>query len=171
MRTKPTCSIGVALALGAGACSSSATVVDTPPGVTQVAHVGATLDLTTQSGSHIGVTLVQVADPAHGVDGASPGSGRRFVATVFRVLNAVQPVSGNLNAEVRLVGSDSNDHAPTSSPLVECAGDLTGHFQLAPGGSATGCAAFEVSRSVRVEKVHFFPAARSANNYGEWLVP
>lgn len=93
------------------------------------------------------------------------------MATVFRILNAAQAVSGNPHADARVVGSDGQDYLPTGNTVVECSGDLTGHFQLAPGASATECSAFEVPRSVRAEKVDYLPSAGTANDYGEWLVP
>jgi hypothetical protein len=163
----------VALAGMAAGCSSSTTVVDHPTGSGSgtVAHVGDTLDLQTLSGKHFTMTLTRVVDPAHGTNGAKAPSGKRFVAVQFRVTNTSnQSISAQGNADATVVGSNSKTFLPDQQSLKECAGRTT-QFHLAPGNSANTCIAFVMRKSVNVAQVQFYPAAGSANRYGQWLVP
>jgi hypothetical protein len=164
----------LALAGLAAGCSSSTTVVNHPSGASSgaLAHVGATLQLESTSGRHFQITLTQVADPAHSTGHTSGTSNKRFVATVFRVTNTSgQTLSGDGNFDANLVGSDGQAYLPDhNQKLTECGADKT-QYQLAAGKTATSCVAFQVRTSITIAKVQFFPAAASAKDYGEWLVP
>jgi len=166
--------VGCAALVGmAAGCSSSTTVVDHPTGSSSgaVAHVGDTLDLQSQSGKHFSMTLTQIVDRAHGTNGATAPSGKRFVAVKFKVTNTSnQSVSAQGNTDATVVGSNSKTFLPDQQTLKECAGDTT-QFHLAPGNSTNTCIAFVMRKSVNVAVVQFYPAAGSAKAYGQWLVP
>jgi hypothetical protein len=157
----------------AAGCSSSATVVNHANGATSgaAAHVGATLDLKTQSGRGFTITLKQVVDPATATNSKSPPSGKRFIATVFGVSNTSgQTLSTDGDLDANLVGSNGTSYLPDHRSLSECASH-TPRVQLAGGKSGTSCESFQVPSSVKITKVQFYPAAGSASDYGEWLVP
>jgi uncharacterized protein DUF4352 len=163
----------VALAGMAAGCSSSTTVVDHPTGSSSgaVAHVGDTLDLQSASGKHFSMTLTQIVDPAHGTNGATAPSGKRFVAIKFKVTNTSnQSISAQGNTDASVVGSNSKTFLPDQQSLRECAGYTT-QFHLAPGNSTNTCIAFVMRKSVKVAVVQFYPAAGTATNYGQWLAP
>ena len=136
-----------------------------------LAHVGATLDLQSQSGRHFQITLTQVVDPAHSTGHTSAKSNKRFVATMFRVTNTSgQALSGDGTFDANLVGSDGQTYLPDHQSLTDCAGETT-QYHIAAGKSATSCVPYQVRKSVTIAKVQFFPAAGSAKDYGEWVVP
>jgi hypothetical protein len=157
------------LAIG---CSTSQTVVNHPSGSSSgVAHTGDTLTLQNPSGRHFDITLTQVVDPAQGVGKTKPKSGKRFVAAIFKLSNsqgAGFTVNSNLDADV--VGSNGQVYLPNHASLTQCEKDAV-QFQMASGQSPTTCVAFQLKSSISVSKVQFYPAAGSANDYGEWLVP
>lgn len=161
------------LAAVAAGCSTPATLVNHPTGAsgTTVAHVGDTLDLLTASGHHFSITEKQLVDPAHGTGHTAPSHGRRFLAALFQVTNAsTQTVAGDGNADANLVGKNGNIYLPALVSLSEC-GKSTSQYQLGAGKSTTICVAFEVSKTVGIASVQFYPAAGAASRYGEWLVP
>jgi hypothetical protein len=163
----------LALAGLAAGCSSSTTVVDHPAGSTSgaLAHVGDTLDLQSQSGKPFQMTLTQVADPAHGTNKTTAPSGKRFVAVVFRVTNtSSQSISADGNTDTNLVGSNGRTFLAYHQNLTECRNDTT-QFQLSAGKSTNACVAFLARKSVKIVQVQFYPAAGSAKDYGQWLVP
>jgi hypothetical protein len=163
----------VALAGLAAGCSSSTTVVDHPAGASSgtLAHVGDTLDLQSQSGKSFQLTLTQVVDPAHGTAKASAPSGKRFVAVVFRVNNTSgQSLSADGNTDANIVGNNDKTYLPFHQSLVECGNDTT-LFNLSAGKSTNVCVAFVMRKSVKVSQVQFYPAAGSAKDFGQWLVP
>ncbi len=156
------------LAIG---CSTSQTVVNHPSGSSSVAHTGDTLTLQNPSGRHFDITLTQVVDPAQGVGKTSPKSGKRFVAALFKLSGSQGPgftVNSNLDADV--VGSNGQIYLPSHASLTQCEKDSI-QFQLSSGQSVSTCVAFQLKTAVSVAKVQFYPAAGSANDYGEWLVP
>jgi hypothetical protein len=155
----------------AAGCSSSTTVVDHPAGSTSLAHVGDTLDLQSQSGKSFQMTLTQVVDPAHGTNKTSAPSAKRFIAVVFRVTNTSSgSISADGNIDTNLIGSNAKIFLPDHQALTECGNDTT-QFQLAPGKSTNACVAFVARKSVSITQVQFYPAAGSAKDYGQWLVP
>jgi len=161
------------LALGvlAVGCSSSQTLINHASGSTAVAHTGDTLTLQNPSGRHFDITLTQIVDPAQGVGKTVPKTGKRFVAVVFQLGNSQGPsftVNSNLDAD--LVGSNGQTYLPSHVSLRQCEKD-TIQFQLSSGQTANSCVAFQVKKSITATKVQFYPAAASANDYGEWLVP
>jgi len=162
------------LALGvlAVGCSSSQTLINHPSGSSSgVAHVGDTLTLQNPSGRHFDITLGQVVDPAQGVGKVTAKTGKRFVAVVFRLGNSSGPTfTVNSNLDANLVGSNGQTYLPSHVSLTQCEKD-TIQFQLSSGQTANSCVAFQVKKAVTVSKVQFYPAAASANDYGEWLVP
>ena len=163
----------LALAGMAAGCSSSTTVVDHPAGASSgaLAHVGDTLDLQSQSGKSFQMTLTQVVDPAHGTNKATAPSSKRFVAVVFHVTNTSSgSISADGNTDTNLVGSNGKTFLPDHQALSECGNDTT-QFQLGPGKSTNACVAFVMRKSVKVSQVQFYPAAGSAKDYGQWLVP
>jgi len=157
----------------AAGCSSSATLVNHPVGASggAVAHVGDTLDLKTQAGRDFHISLSKLADPAQAVNQGSPANGKRFIAAQFDITNTSgQTISINGDLDANIIGSDGNVYTPTHHALTEC-GSNTVKVQLAGGKSGTGCVAFEVKTTVKVSQVQFYPAAGTASDYGEWLVP
>ncbi len=156
----------------AAGCSSSASLVNHAVGSSGgVAHVGDALDLKNQAGRDFHITLAKVADPAQTVNQNAPASGKRFIAAVFNVDNiSSQTLSTDGDLDANIIGSDGNTYTPTHNALSEC-GSNTVKVQLAAGKSGTSCVSFEIKTSVQVSKVQFYPAAGSASDYGEWLVP
>jgi hypothetical protein len=154
----------------AAGCSSSATVVSQAVGG-GVAHVGATLELQTQSGKGFHITLTKVVDPAQSTNNASPPKGKRFIATLFTITNTSgQTVSTDGDLDANLVGSNGNTYLPTHRALSACSSH-TAKLQLAAGKSGVTCESYQVETSVHVTQVQFYPAAGSAKDYGQWLVP
>jgi hypothetical protein len=157
----------------AAGCSGSASLVNHPVGASGggAAHVGDTLDLQTQAGRHFHISATKVVDPAQGLNQTTPKQGKRFVATLFTITNtSSQTLSTDGNLDANLVGSNGQIYSPAHTALSECAGHTT-KVQLAGGKSGTSCVAFEVNSGVKVATVQFYPAAGSASDYGEWLVP
>ena len=156
----------------AAGCSSSATLVNQAVGSSSgAAHVGGTLDLKNQAGRDFHITLAKVADPAQAVNQNAPASGKRFIAAIFNVDNiSSQALSINGALDANIIGSDGNTYTPTHNALSDCGSD-TVKVQLAAGKSGASCVSFEIKTSVNVAKVQFYPAAGSASDYGEWLVP
>jgi hypothetical protein len=155
----------------AAGCSSSATLVNHPVGSSGVAHVGAALDLKNQAGRDFHITLSKVADPAQTVNQNAPANGKRFIAVIFDVDNiSSQTLSADGDLDANIIGSDGNVYTPTHNALSECGSD-TVKVQLAAGKSGSSCVSFEIKSTVNVSKVQFYPAAGSASDYGEWLVP
>jgi hypothetical protein len=154
----------------AAGCSSSATVVNHATGG-GLAHVGTTLVLNTQAGRKFDISVKQVADPAQRTDQKSAPSGKRFVAALFDVTNTGGgTLSTDAGLDANLVGSNGNIYLPTHQTLSEC-GSSTAKVALGAGKSGTTCVGFQVPSSVKITKVQFYPAAGSASDYGEWLVP
>lgn len=155
----------------AAACSSSTSGrVNQPSGSSSLAHVGDTLDLTTAAGRPFQLAVTQVVDPARG-SGSSPSAGRRYVAVLLQFTNtSSHELSGNSNADTNLVGGNGQTYVPAHVTLREC-GNSSVEYQLSQGKTVTDCVAFEIKKSVHVTKVQFFPAAGTAADYGEWLVP
>jgi hypothetical protein len=159
------------VALVSGCSSSNGTLINHPSGSSGVAHVGDTLDLTTLSGKHFAATLTQVIDPATGKK-VSAGSGKRFVATVFRITNSSgSSLQQNLGADVLVFDSSGNQYVHFHADLSDCSGATAAQLTVGVGQSATACAAFKLRNSVKVAKVQFIPTAGAANDYGEWIVP
>ncbi len=157
----------------AAGCSSGATLVNHAVGSSggAVAHVGDTLDLKNQAARDFHITLAKVADPAQAVNGGSPASNKRFIAALFDVTNtSSQTLSTDGDLDANIIGSDGNVYTPTHHALSQC-GSSTVKVQLAAGKSGTSCVAFQIKTSVKVSQVQFYPAAGSASDYGEWLVP
>jgi hypothetical protein len=154
----------------AAGCSSSSTVVDQASGG-GLAHVGTTLTLKTLAGRQFQIAVKQVADPSQRTDGKSAPSGKRYIATLFQVTNSgSQTLSTDAGLDANLVGSNGTTYNPTHQTLSQCGGS-TAKVSLGSGKSATTCVAFQVPSSVKVTQVQFYPAAGSASDYGQWLVP
>jgi len=153
----------------AAGCSSSATLVDHTAGGA-VAHVGDTLDLKTAAGNPFQMTLTQVTTDAHATSG-SAGKNKRFIAVMFQVTDtASQAIAGDSNADANLLAADGQAYLPDHTQLREC-GSTTTQYHVAPGKTSHSCVAFRVRTSVKITQVQFFPAAGSASDYGQWLVP
>jgi len=153
----------------ASGCSSSATVVDNATGG-GLAHVGATLDLKTLAGKTFQIALTQVVDPAQRSDGKPAPSGKRYIATLFKVTATSGTLSTDAGLDANLVGSNGNTYLPAHVVLSQCAGHAA-KVSLSSGKSGTTCVAYQVASSVKITQVQFFPAAGSASDYGQWLVP
>lgn len=164
----------LALAGLVAGCSTSVSVINHPTGAGSgsTAHVGDTLQLqTAASGKHFDVTLTQLVDPAQTTGRSSAQSGKRFIAALFRIDNTSdQTLSGDGNQDANLVGSNGQIYLPDHQTLSQCGSDTT-QYQLSSGHSSTSCVAFQVSTSVHIDKVQYYPGAGSAKAYGEWLVP
>jgi hypothetical protein len=155
----------------AAGCSSSSTVVNHAASGGGVAHVGATLQLKTQAGRNFNITLTQIADPATSTNQSSPPKGKRFIAAVFHISNTSgQTLTTDGDLDANLVGNNGQIYLPNHRSLSECSSH-TPKVQLASGKSGTSCESFQVATSIKIAKVQFYPAAGSASDYGEWLVP
>ncbi len=157
----------------AAGCSSSASVVNHAVGSSGggLAHVGATLDLQTQAGHHFHISLTKVVDPAQSTNQSAPPKNKRFIAALFDLTNtSSQTLSINGDLDANLVGSDGQTYLPDHHALSDCTSH-TARVSLAGGKSGTSCESFQVPVAVSISKVQFYPAAGSASDYGEWLVP
>jgi hypothetical protein len=160
----------LALVVLAAGCSSSDTVVSQAVGG-GVAHVGATLDLKTQSGRSFHITLNKVVDPAQATNNTSPPKGKRYIATLFTITNTSgQTIATNGDLDANLVGSNGNTYLPAHKALSACA-NATAKVQLAVGKTGVTCQSYQVDKSVSITQVQFYPAAGAAKDYGQWLVP
>ena len=172
MRKRSGALLGAALAVVGAGCATTLTTVNKPPGSSQVAHVGDSLDLVTASGKHLTVTLTKVVDPARGGAHVTLPHGRRFVALLLRITNtSQQDLQGDSAANSTLVDSSGRDYVPASVSLVECNNQPSGHFNVSAGNSINMCEPFEVHNSATVTKYQFYPTAGGASDFGEWLVP
>ena len=162
------------LAVLTASCSSSQTEINKPTGAAAgtVAHLGDTLDLHTAAGRTFSITLVRVIDPAQGAGHNTPAAGKRYVAIVFHVSDtSSHSLSAVPRADVNVIGATGHMYSPAGVTLSSCTAFNNGQIHLAPGKSATGCVSFQFRTAVRVAKVQFYPAAGTANDFGEWLVP
>jgi hypothetical protein len=180
----------VALALGLTACGGTLTAQSKPPvnhvqGNTTAPpvvvtttttppalHVGQHADFTDASGMGLQVTMAQVIDPASGADQyEAPTSGDRFVAVQVRLKNTgTTSYSADVNSQVSLIGSDSQQYSPSFEQIKSCTNFNFGNYTLSPGDSLTGCVAFQVPRRVTIPSVKFIPSPGSTG-IGTWGNP
>ena len=135
--------------------------------------VGDTFTITHSDGTEYKITLVRIIDPAHPENefGAAP-SGKRLVATEFKVTAIKGTIDENSNNDTTLQGSNGQIYNPSiTSQLAEGTNFDYGSVKLAAGGSATGIAPFEIPDQVKVTAVRWKPQAGFSNNTVTWNVP
>jgi len=130
--------------------------ISSAPASTAAGSVGSTIDFTTTSGGQLSVTLVKVVDPAI-VDQYQPAvsAGDVYVGIKFKIVN-----SGSTSAQLdqgpitALTDSSGQSYSWSIATLADCPslGNL-GLALLPPGGSTTGCVAFEVPTGDQLSNV------------------
>ncbi|HET9874813.1 MAG TPA: hypothetical protein VFQ37_03510 [Mycobacterium sp.] len=168
-----------AVAVVAAACSSQtskdsesapATSETTSTASKPAAHVGDTLDLARVDGTKIGVTVMQVINPATVAKGAGD-PGKTYLATKLKLADTgTVPIEGDVNVNVALVGSDNQIYIPDLNDVTECTNFESGEFHLEAGESTTGCVVFALPHGVTPTKVKYTPSAGFSPDFGEWQV-
>ncbi|MEO8816431.1 MAG: hypothetical protein ABI307_14965 [Mycobacterium sp.] len=135
-----------------------------------IGRLGDTLDLTRADGSRVGVTLVQIINPASIAHG--PGEpGKAYVATKMTIKDpGTATIEGDVNVNVSVVGSNDQSYTPDLNNVTECTNFESGAFRLDPGESVTGCVVFALPPGVTPARVKYVPSAGFADDFGEWLV-
>lgn len=145
----------------------------TPP---PASHVSGTLHLIGEPDTALAITLVQIIDPATGVDGPPTDAighpKGNYVAAMVTITNTGKyAFEDDANNDAELVGSNHQDYTPALSPVTECTNFDNGAYRLEPGESVTGCVAFAMPPGVHPIEFKFAPASGFAGNFGEWLIP
>lgn len=183
--------IATTVILALTACSSGATVTDTPkaaptpaakatpkaatsktPATPKVAKVGDTIALTgTEDGSKLDVTLVKVADPAKPRDEFfAPEDGNRWIGVQFRLLNTgTVAYSDSPGNGVQIADSQGQQFTSTFADIT--AGPSMGSsVTLKPGAKALGWIVFEVPKASKGAVVQFAMDSGFADQTGEWAL-
>lgn len=180
-----------AVAVALPACSSKTTEVNQPASPSAqkpagapnsattpspAAHVGATLNLTGESGP-LAVTLTKIINPATGKDGpptddSGNPNGSTYVAAMLTVNNTSNKArKDDANNDSVIVGSNNQDYTPSVFSVTECTNFNEGQYQLGPGESVNGCVVFVMPPGVTPAKFKYTPSSGFANSFGEWLIP
>jgi hypothetical protein len=119
--------------------------------------IGDGFSMQDESGDKIDVTLVQVIDPAqpdNDFDAASAGD--RLVGIEIAVKNVgASNYSDDMNSDVTVIGSDSQDQSQAFTSLAGCTNFDSGAVNLPPQQSVTGCVAFSVPTNISISKIEF----------------
>jgi hypothetical protein len=170
----------LALTLLVVSCSTESSTAGKPtaspstqksPAPKPVAHVGDTIDLMRIGDQKIGVTLLQVINPATVPNGwGDPG--KTYIATNLTIENAATTtIIGNSNSNVSVIGSDDQTYQPDYATVTECQDFVYGWFLIPAGKSLTGCVVFAVPPGVTPVKVKYTPSSVVSHDVGEWLNP
>ncbi|UQX13415.1 DUF4352 domain-containing protein [Candidatus Mycobacterium methanotrophicum] len=141
-----------------------------------VAHVGATLNLTGESGP-LAATLSQIINPATGTDGPPTddngnANGSTYIAAMLTINNtSTSARKDDADNDAVLIGSDNQSYTPDFHSVTECTDFSNGEYQLGPGESANGCVVFVVPPGITPAKFKYTPSSGFGNSFGEWLIP
>jgi len=118
--------------------------------------VGTPFTDTDSSGNVMGVTLVQIIDPAPGANEfATPNNGSRFVGAKFKITGQSGTFSDDANNDAVIVGSDGQSYTADFDDIAGCTNFNGGDFTVTPGASSTGCVTFQVPQNVKVASVEW----------------
>lgn len=160
----------------AGAAPSTAATTTTLPEPTTTTttaptaqHVGGAFSITTTGGA-ANITLVAVTDPAPASDSfETPKAGNRFVGTKVTLTGVTGTLTGDINNDVDIIGSDDQTYSPSFDDIAGCTNFSHGSFSVAAGATSTGCVTFEVPKTVGVKAVQLSLIGGGAA--ADWLVP
>jgi hypothetical protein len=157
----------------ASSASASTGTTNSQTTAKPLAHVGASLRLSDETGKTFSVTLSKIMDPAQpGDQFTTPDNGKRFVAVVLVINdNGQQAIDEGANNDVSVIGSDNQTYNADFNNVAGCTNFNEGQVKLGAGESATGCVVFQLPSGVSVAKVQFSPSSGFSNQFGEWLVP
>lgn len=104
------------------------------------------------------VSLEKLIDPAYAASPASPAPHYRFVGVDFTVRDlGPSPLLDDIDSDASLRGTDHRTYTPVYQAIQGCPGFDSGTYQLSSGGTATGCATFQLPAGVKVAMVVFTP--------------
>lgn len=141
------------------------------PSITvQPGYRGDTLNLDRIGGGRVGVTLVQVINPATVAFGFGDAA-KTYVAAEVAIKNlGTTTITGDANNNVALIGSDDHTYRADLATVTECKNFVLGQFVLPPQVSATGCVVFGLPGGVSPAKVRYHPSSGISLDVGEWII-
>jgi len=160
-----------------GAQSSTGAQSATTTAQPSVAHVGATLNLTGQTGAALAITLTNIVNPATGTDGpptddSGNPNGSTYVAAMLTIQNTGNDArSDDVNNDAALIGSNNQTYTPDFHSVTGCTNFDNGTYHLGPSESASGCVVFVMPPGVTPTKLKYTPSSGFASDFGEWLIP
>jgi hypothetical protein len=132
--------------------------------------VGTTYTVTNSDGTSYDVTLQKVIDPATGANEFyTPGSGKRFVAAVFRITGNSGTSKDDVNLLATVNGSDEQVYEPAFDEVAGYTNFNAGDFNVSPGASQTGAVVFTVPSGAKVASVQW-SAGFGSDNSATWTV-
>jgi len=139
-----------------------------PTGEQQPAAVGDTITLHgTDDGLVMGVTLMEVIDPAKAERFFGPGKNKRLVAVRLRVENVgTLPYSDSPSNGAVLI--DTADQGYDASILDSSAGPALGSPKIAPGDARVGLITFEVPKGTKVASFQLTLDSGFGPETGQW---
>jgi hypothetical protein len=183
--------IGIVVAIAVGAAVSSAPSASVqPPAPAQTSApattaapttaapsqsaltgpVGTTYTVSSSDGASYDVTLQKVIDPATGANEFyTPGSGKRFVAAVFRITGGSGTSKDDANLLATVSGSDEQVYQPVFDEVAGYTNFNGGEFNVSPGISQTGVVVFTVPSGVNVASVQW-SAGLASDTSATWTV-
>lgn len=104
------------------------------------------------------VTLDRVIDPAHLTGSRAPAAGERAVGVELTMTDlGPGPLLDDLSNDVTVVTTNRHTYQPGTGQAQGCPRLLGGSYQLVDGGSARGCAIFELPQGAKLARVVFTP--------------
>ena len=156
--------------------AATTTTVATVPATTvptttalSVQHVGGAYSITTTGGA-ANIYLVAVTDPAQPSNVyETPAAGARFVGTKVTLKGVTGTLTGDINNDINIIGSDDQTYSPSFQAIAGCTNFASGEFSVSAGAVSTGCVTFEIPKTVTVKSVRL--SLSGGGGTADWMVP
>jgi len=139
---------GSVMALALAGCASTTRA--------KPATVGSTLTLNDGMGDTVNVTLLKFEDPAPPAGPTdAPPAGDNLAEVLIKVTGLSGTYKYDADDAVAVVGSNNQTYAGGPGRLAGCYSFESGQVSVAPGRSAIGCVAVEITKGIKAAKIEY----------------